>query len=161
MSYGACIRPGCDAAVAAWNVAVAAAVGPESELLCFEHLKELIAARATRALAAEREALRRYCTGVQGKPCGRELYLKPVESALVGRPCRWCQLGQPVSVDVPAGHVPIRVAETWYTRDTCQGPELLYTEDVCDLKKVYRLPDGRVVCNKHGAGPETEDKIYS
>lgn len=158
MSYGQCAS--CPTAVAAWSLSAAAMEAlPEAALLCVEHLALLLKLRQDAARRAERQGLRRWCVGLPWDSCGRELYL---DHAV----CTWCRLGQPRSTSVPAGHIPIRSCTDWYTVDVCQG--LLYADgdvsvgsEECSAKKTYRMPNGRIFCDKHGAGQATEDKIYS
>ncbi len=160
MSYGPCAA--CPAAVAAWGLTAAAvAAFPEAELLCQEHLRKLYDGRELAARLAARELERRYCAGRNGQPCGRELYLMPVVRAELGDLCAWCKLGQPVSVAVPCGDTlnPRTMGEN-YTRSDCEWPVYAYNDETCESKKVYRLPDGRVVCDKHGAG-QAEERITS
>lgn len=142
MSYGPCVK--CPSAVAAWQLSAAALDAvPESQLLCLEHLRELIATRGERSVRAEREKLRRYC------PCGRELYLMPIQRDAIGDPCAWCKLGQPVSVDVvDGGRTALRASSQLYSQPGCDA-------DGCDAKMVYLLPDRRIVCDKHA----TEERV--
>ncbi len=150
MSYGQCLK--CPAAVAAWSLSAAAvAAVSEASLLCVEHLGVLMQLREQAIVAAEREKLRRWCE------CGRELFFRAVQRAAVGDPCHWCKAGQPVSVAVIDGGKlnPRRMGEN-YIYDTCQGDGVA----PCELKKVFRLPDGRVACEKHGATP-VEERITS
>ncbi len=145
MSYGQCLK--CPAAVAAWSLSKQACSAiPESALLCVEHLGVLMRLREQAVVAAEQEKLRRWCE------CGRELFFRAVQRDAVGDPCHWCKLGRPVALGVPdGGKLKLRAQD--YTVDVCQG-------DACEMKKVFRLPDGRVVCEKHGAST-VEERITS
>ncbi len=137
--------------MAAWSLPEAArAIAPEVELLCREHFAELIQARKDAAARAAREADRRYCA------CGREYFFRPLQRAALGLPCSWCKLGQPVTPKSTVPLVSLRVSADWYTRDECQHSIYTYTDEACEAKKVWRLPDGRIVCEKHGAGPDKE-----
>lgn len=129
--FGACLK--CPAAVAAWQLSPAARTAvPESALLCLDHLRELVRLRERAAQQAARQAARRWC------PCGRELYLDHAT-------CSWCQLGQPRATPVQAGgDLSLRLTESSYRADSCKEAD-------CAAKLVWRLPDGRIVCGKHGA----------
>lgn len=137
-----CLR--CPIVVAAGQLALSAAVleaEPALRVLCAEHFRGFVNDRLKESIRVTREASRAWCA------CGREIYLDRVPMICsrcmldsIGHPCR--------SAPVPAGHVPIKIDADWYSKPKCDAVP-------CDLAP-FRLPDGRTVCEEHGAPRKAE-----